>query len=144
MNITIDASVWVAARFDNEPGYHESTEFLLLAMGSRQSIVLPWLAIVECVAAVARKTDNPRLADEVGTHLLGLPEVMWVTLDETAVREAISVASEHRLRAADAVYAAVARTHGATLVTLDSEMLSRCSASLRCLSPGDWVASYGP
>jgi predicted nucleic acid-binding protein len=114
VNITIGASVWVAARFDNEPGYDESTEFLLLAMGSRQTVVLPWLAIVECVAAVARKTNNPGLAKEVGAYVLGLPEVMWVTLDENAVREATKVASEHQLPAADAVYAAVARSHGAT------------------------------
>jgi predicted nucleic acid-binding protein len=143
MNITIDASVWVAARFDNEPSHVESTEFLLRAMGTRQTIVLPWLAIVECVAAVARKTGNARLADEVGAHLLGLPDVLWVALDETVVGEAIEVAAERRLRAADAVYAAVARSHGATLVTLDAEMLSHRSPRLRCVSPRDWIAGHG-
>lgn len=143
MNVTIDASVWVAARFDSEPGHSESTEFLLQAIGARETIVLPLLAIVECVAAVVRKTGNQRLATEAGLHLRGLPAVSWVALDEVTVSVATEVASEYRLRAADAVYAAVARSHGATLVTLDVEMRSRCSAHIRCLSPLEWAANYG-
>ncbi len=142
VNVTIDASVWVAARFASEPGHGESTEFLLQALGTRDTIVLPLLAIVECVAAVARKTENSQLATEVGMHLHALPAVSWVALDKDAVATATEVASEYRLRAADAVYAAVARSYGATLVTLDVEMRSRLPAHIRCLSPAEWTARY--
>ena len=139
MTVTIDASVWVAARFENEPGHAESTACLLRALGSLEPIVLPWLAWVECVAAVARKTDNEALAREVGLHLHDLVSVRWVALDEPVTAEAAVVAAECRLRAADAVYAAVARLHRATLVTLDAEMRDRCSAQVRCQTPAEWV-----
>jgi len=46
-------------------------------------------------------------------------------------------ASVHRLRGADSVYAAVARRHGAILITLDRQQLERGSSSLSVLTPAD-------
>lgn len=139
MTVTIDASVWVAARFESEPGHSESAACLLEAIGSREPIVMPWLAWVECVAAVARKTHDEVLAHQMGMHLRDLASVRWVPLDETAAASATDVASSCRLRAADAIYAAVAGMHRAPLVTLDAEMRDRCGQQIRCLSPAEWV-----
>jgi predicted nucleic acid-binding protein len=138
MTVTIDASVWVAAGFAGEPGYAESRACLLRVLAGRDTVVLPWLAWVECVAAVARKTDNDVLAHEAGRRLREVMPVRWVSLDETGATEATNVAAICRLRAADAVYVAVARQNGATLVTLDRELQRRCATLVRCQSPEEW------
>lgn len=141
MTITIDASVWVAARFPNEPGYAESSACLLTALAQREPIVMPWIAWVECVAAVARKTGKPALALETGQHLREIPAIRWIPFDEADTADAVNVAAAYRLRAADTLYVAVARGHDATLITLDQEVQRRCSVFVRCQSPGGWTAS---
>lgn len=139
MTVVIDASVWVAARFETEPGQAESKACLRRALTTSQPIVMPWLALVEVVAAVARKTDSRELAEEAGRRLHELAAVTWSDLDEAAAADATQFASTCRLRAADAVYAAVARRHGATLVTLDQELRHQCAAHVRCQSPREWA-----
>jgi len=65
----------------------------------------------------------------------GLPGQIWITLDDSLTEEAIQLATEHRLRGADAVYAAVARRHGTTLVTWDRQQLNRLQSILPVLTP---------
>jgi len=142
MTVTIDASVWVAARFPSEPGHAASSACLHHALGAREPIVLPWLAWVECAAAVARKTGDADLAREAGQRLRGLPAVDWVPLDETAAAAATALAATCGLRAADAIYAAVARQHDAVLVTLDAELRRRGTDMVRCVSPEEWTREH--
>lgn len=143
MTLAIDASVWISASFEGEPGHAESAEFLLQALGSRESVVLPLLAWIECVAAVARKTGDDALATEFGGHLREIPQLQWIDIGEDMAARAAEVASHCRLRAADAVYVAVAAAHRATLVTLDTEMLDRTSDCVRCESPETWIRGRG-
>ena len=88
MTLTIDASVWVAASFENEPDHAASATCLRDALASREPIVLPLLTWVECVAAVARKTDDETLAHEAGLHLRDLPAVHWSAFDEADATDA--------------------------------------------------------
>jgi predicted nucleic acid-binding protein len=139
MTVVIDASVWIAARFEDEPGHEASTSCLAAALSSREPIVEPWLAWVECVAAVARKTGNEKLATDVGGHLRGNHRIRWDVMDEERASLAAGLAASCRLRAADAMYAAVAARHRAFLVTLDAEMQARCAGHVPCLSPSGWL-----
>ena len=58
-------------------------------------------------------------------------------IDEMAV--AARLAGDLRLRAADAVYVAVARTAGA-LITLDTELRERAASEVAVQSPAQWLA----
>ncbi len=138
MTLVIDASVWVAARFDGESSHEASARCLLAAIAGSEPLILPTLAWVECVAATARKTGSDALAMEVGEHLRA-PPLRWAALDEAEAANAAAIAAACRLRAADAVYVAVARQHRATLVTLDQEVRQRCAEQVRCLSPEAWL-----
>lgn len=66
-----------------------------------------------------------------------LPRQVWVNLDEMLATEAGQLGAEYRLRGADAVYAAVARRYGTTLVTLDRQQLERLSPVLRVRQPAE-------
>lgn len=137
--VTIDASVWVAARFHLEPDHFASTACIVEALSGRDEIVLPWLAWVECVAAIARKTDEQALSAEAGQRLRAQDAIRWVPLDEALAADAAAMASTYRLRASDAVYGAVARRYGATVITLDRELPQRCADHASCVTPEAWL-----
>jgi predicted nucleic acid-binding protein len=107
-------------------------------MAGGDNIVLPLLAWVECTAAVARKTQSSELARRAGEQLRALRGVRWLALDDDVADVAVNVAAECRLRAADSVYVAAARTTRALLVTLDRELGDRCAGQVPCASPADW------
>ena len=142
MTLIIDASVLVAAAQHDEPGSGASRAFLSAALIGRTPLVLPWLAWVETVSAIARKSATAGLAVEAGQRLRDLP-VHWVELDERMAQEAAATTVACRLRAADAVYVALAVRLEATLVTLDREIETRCEKLCRCRTPEAWLAELG-
>ena len=54
-----------------------------------------------------------------------------VALNPAMVRQAVELATAHRLRGADAVYLAVARRYATNLISRDEEQLRRGSGSRR-------------
>ncbi len=61
-------------------------------------------------------------------------------LDAVAALRAATLASDLRLRAADAVYVATALAAGSVLITLDHEVVDRAASVVRALTPMDWLA----
>jgi predicted nucleic acid-binding protein len=138
--ITIDASVLVAAATESDPAWPDAAAFMNAALAAGVQIHQPTLALIEVGAAIARRTGNSDLAMDAGEAILGLPGLMLQELDIEASTEAAALAGRLQLRGADAVYAATALRHSATLVTLDEDQRSRSSAVLDAMSPTDWLA----
>ncbi len=132
---TVDASVWVNAFDQREPGHEHSSLFLRYIRDSALPVFVPNLVAVEVAGAVSRTRGNPDAAQKFATALLHLPNVTVVSLDEPLARQATGLAARWGLRGADAVYAAVAVRSGCTLVSLDREHLTRL---------GDVVAARTP
>ncbi|MDW8148244.1 MAG: PIN domain-containing protein [Roseiflexaceae bacterium] len=61
--------------------------------------------------------------------------IIFHELDRALAHAAAELARTHRLRGADAVYAAVALQHGATLVSRDREHLNRLASIVPVLHP---------
>jgi predicted nucleic acid-binding protein len=70
-------------------------------------------------------------------HLIMIP------LDDTLAHQALDVAAGVRLRASDAVYAAVALRFDSTLVTLDEEQWERSAAVTTACHPSQVLAELG-
>jgi len=139
--LTLDASVWVNADSPHEPGYSDSRALLDLLSTTGATIVEPTLLPVEIAGVISRTRNDNTLAHEVAAALLSLPSIRWIQLDQAIARQAAALAAAHRLRGADAVYAAVALAHGCDLVSLDHEHLNRLSAVVRTLTPSDALAN---
>jgi predicted nucleic acid-binding protein len=92
-------------------------------------------------AAVARRTGDAGHARNVAASLLTLPGLIVHELDLDATAIAAGLASDLRLRAADAVYAATALATGSPLVTLDRELADRCAGVVSVCTPAEWVAA---
>jgi predicted nucleic acid-binding protein len=63
-------------------------------------------------------------------------------LDRVTAAAACAFASVGLLRGADAVYVATASQLGATLVTLDREMIERAGRYVEVRTPGEWLADH--
>jgi len=142
MNWTVDASVFVAAAREAEPHHADSLAFLHELHVSERPVICPTLVLPESVAAIARRTGDAALADEVADLILSLAGLRLLVLDLPAAERAAHLAKAHRLRGADAVYAAVAHAAEATLVTWDLEMLARAVGAVPTLTPSQWLAQH--
>ncbi len=134
MRLTLDASVWISAYATTEPGHGDSRALVDAILLGGAGLVEPTLFPVEVAGAIAR-TRGEALARQMSGALLALPLIRWVSLDESIAARALTLAADHRLRGADAVYAAVALAHGCSLVSLDHEHLTRLTSVVPTMTP---------
>ena len=86
---------------------------------------------------VTRATDDTAGALQYATAAAALPHLTLVSLTPTVARQAADLAATHRLRGADAVYVAVSRRYGTTLVSRDEEQRSRGARVVACQTPAE-------
>jgi predicted nucleic acid-binding protein len=134
-DLTVDASVWVAAADPNDRFYDESQNFLAGVQVSGDRIVLPAFARVEVACALARKLGNPLRARQLSNDVMALSVVEHVPLDADLLERALFQGTGERLRGADALYAATASLNGAKLVSWDNELIERAGG----LTPTAWL-----
>ena len=83
-----------------------------------------------------------RVADATATA--ALPHLTLVPLTTAVAGQAAELAATHRLRGADAVYIAVARRYGTTIVARNQEQKMRGGAVVTCHTPEEALASLRP
>lgn len=105
---TIDASVWVNGFDQREAGHEISRQFLDAIRVREVPIIVPNLVLIEVAAAISRTRHDPVQAVTFAVALGHLPHLELRPLDERTARRAVTLAAEHGLRGADAVYAALA------------------------------------
>ncbi len=96
---------------------------------------MPVLLLVELAGTVSRTRRDPLRARVVVLGLRGLPHLTLVDLDDALAQEAADLATDHRLRGADAVYVALAHQLGIPLITWDREQLTRAAARVAVQTP---------
>ena len=133
--ITIDASVHISALNPSETGSAESQAFLAKVYQQALQVYAPTLLFVEVAAAIARVFDSSAHGIALAQAIRILPGYIWISLDDELAGEASIIAAEHRLRGADAVYAAVARRYRTTLVTTDQQQINRLHSFLSVCLP---------
>jgi predicted nucleic acid-binding protein len=132
---TIDASVWVNSFDQREPGHASSHRLLVVLRNRALPIIIPNLALVEVAGAISRTRNDPVQAQAFATSLGLLPNVTVLPLDVVLSQWALKLAAQHGLRGADAVYAAVAQHTGSTLISRDTEHLTRLHGIITVHTP---------
>jgi predicted nucleic acid-binding protein len=133
--LALDANIWVAA-FDPADVFHaESVRILRVAAERGLPLAGPAYVMLESVCALGRRVD-PDAARTAGERMIEHPALHLEPLTEEFLSEAQRLGIEHRLRAADALYAATAARLDCLLLSWDSELINRAGA----LSPRDWLA----
>lgn len=139
MNLTVDASVFVAASRADEVHYLASRQFLRQLRVQRCDLYCPALILPECAAAIARPTADATLAEELVSLVEDFPRLQLVPLDVPLARRAAQIARDHRLRGADSVYVSVAETFDSKLIAWDAEMLERGAHVVTTMTPLEWT-----
>jgi predicted nucleic acid-binding protein len=141
LRYTIDASVFVNAFNPHEHGQAESLAIIAAIQQSGDPIIVPTLLLPEIASSVARASDDTTGALQYVSAIAGFSHLTLVALTSVTARQAAELAATHRLRGADAVYVAVARRYGTTLVSRDDEQRSRASAIVTCETPEEALRS---
>jgi len=137
---TVDASVFVNAFNPNEEGHAQSLAFLTELQQSADPVIVPVLLLPEVASALARATGDSTGALEYAHATAALPHLTLIPLSFTMARQAAELAAAHRLRGADAVYVAVARRYGTSLISRDEEQRRRGHAAVTCQTPDEALA----
>ena len=132
---TIDASILTNALNSREQGSQESQKFLARVEQENCEIICPTLLIPEVAAALSRALGDHKKGMAFAMAVRDLPNLRLVSLDDSLAVAAAELAARHRLRGADAVYAAVAKQYQTTLVTNDRQQLERLSGVLPVKRP---------
>ncbi|MBI3264258.1 MAG: type II toxin-antitoxin system VapC family toxin [Acidobacteria bacterium] len=141
LRYTVDASVFVNAFNPHEEGHAESLQILATIQEHGDPVIVPALLVPEIASAVARASDDSASALHYGNATAALQHLTLVTLTPAMARQAAQLAATHRLRAADAVYLAVARRYATTLVSRDDEQRTRGSGVATCQTPEEALNS---
>jgi len=132
---TVDASVFVNAFNPREAGHGASFAFLSAIRDRGNPVIVPALVVPEVAAAVARAAGDATGALQYATAIAALPHFTLVSLTPEVARQAADLAAAYRLRGADAVYVAIARRYGTTIVSRDVEQKTRGAAAIACQTP---------
>jgi predicted nucleic acid-binding protein len=132
----VDASVWVSAADPSDVFCQRSRAFLTAIAQRNLPIALPAFAPLEVACALARRTRNAEGARELAARLLQLSSLEVHEVNVAFLERAGLLGTNAFLRAADALYAAVAERTAGRLVSWDGELIDRAGG----MTPDAWLA----
>ena len=131
----IDASVWISAILKSDSNHEISDRWLQAQVKSGRVIVVPAILHAEVAGPIARRTGNVQMAKDALDFVNRIPGLRVISLDRTLGRRAATIAAEHKVRGADAVYIAVAEQFRMTLFTWDKQQRERGLALVDAKEP---------
>jgi predicted nucleic acid-binding protein len=131
-----DASLWISYLLPDDVKHEVSREWFA-QLSPDEEIVEPSLLLVEIAAGLSRRTGRFDLVQQAVATVRSDPRLRLHSMTDALMDEALTLAMRLRLRAGDAIYVALSRLTGATLVTWDREQRERAVAVVETRSPDD-------
>jgi len=132
---TVDSSVLVSLFNVRDRAHAATVAWFREAIADGEPIRAPVTALAEVAAAIAAGTGDKQLARDVQAHVRHSPLLELLPLAMPLAERAATLAAEHQLRGADAIYFAVAETLGDRLVTLNPRQLQRGNTVVETVRP---------
>jgi len=133
--MVVDASLVVSRLVPHDVHHEASRRWLTRHVAKGGLVIAPALLVPEVAGAVARRTDEVRLARRAVEALLRVPALRLVPVDDLLARSAARLAARLRVRGGDAIYLAVAVELRLPLVTWDFEQRDRAAGVVEVLVP---------
>ena len=133
----IDASVHVADARPQEPHHAEARALLARVTAAGRAVYLPTIVLAEVAAAISRGTGRSTLAQRLVAVLRRVPHFRFIPVDDALGLVAAELAAQQQLHGCDAIYVALARQRGATLITLDRQQRERVPPDVVARTPAE-------
>jgi predicted nucleic acid-binding protein len=139
---TVDASVWVNGFDQREAGHATSRQLLAVLRTRALPIIVPNLVLAEVAGTISRTRNDPGggLCDDFRTA----PERDRGGAGCRPWSPGPGAGGPVRVAWGDAVYAAVAQQSGCTLISLDTEHLTRLGSIIMVRTPATVLADLVP
>lgn len=138
----LDASVFVRDLTPGDPDQATCRALLTQLVAQAIPIHAPLLLLPEVAGAVSRALRDPMRGRLAADLLRTLPNLTLLALDALVAQEATEIAADRALKGADSISVAIARQHGATLVSLDREQRMRAAPIITVMTPAEALASF--
>lgn len=137
---TLDANIFVRDANPYDPDYTICHTLLERLYTTPYPIIAPTILLAEIAGPISRAFRDPVRARLYAQNVAALPNITLIALDDTLAHLAAEIAADYALRGMDAIYVAVARRHGCTLITLDDEPKKRAGAIIPTRTPAEALA----
>jgi predicted nucleic acid-binding protein len=138
---TLDANIYARDIDPNDPNYAACHALLERLKQGDIRVIVPTLLLAELAASISRVRRDPIRARITVEALQALPFMEFADLDRARGQDAAEIAADRAVKGADAVYIAVARHYGCTLVTLDQEQATRAAPIVTVMTPQEALAT---
>lgn len=138
---TLDANIYARDIDPNDPNYDDCHALLERLKQGDQRVIVPTLLLAELAASISRVRRDPIRARVTVEALQALPFITFIDLDRALGQAAAEIAADRAVKGADAVYIAVAKIFGCTLVTLDQEQSKRAAPIVTVMTPQEALAT---
>ena len=135
MTLVIDASVWVAIFWPDDPRHAVTRAWIERQVNAEEELLIPALALPEVAGPIRRRTGAHILAQHAVTAILDVPGVAVIPVTEELGKLSAELAAVLSLKGGDAVYAAIAFIESVPLVTWDREHIERCPGHVATRTP---------
>ena len=131
----VDASVWVSRFWPDDTFHSASRDWLIKTTVAGNPLFAPTIMLAEVAGAIARRTGDPQLGYQIGQQIQRMPTMQLINVDTSLGQLAAKIASEHKLRGADAIYVATAQLLDVALISWDQEQRTRASSIITASIP---------
>jgi len=138
----VDASVWVAWFSAHDVFHDDSRQWLTGMMTGSVRLIEPVPILAEVAGAVSWTLNDEKAAERAVAMLSTAPLLSLLPVDLALARRAAAIASSLGMRGYDALYVALAEVEGMSLVSWDSDHLSRASQLVPVYRPSDLLTQY--
>ena len=138
---TLDANIFVRDLDPRHPDHATCRDLLKRLRTTGMPIIVPLLLLIEVSGAISRELRDPMRGRLAVMALREFPNITFVALDDRLAQDAADIAADYGIRGADAIYVAVARHSGCTLVSLDREQRERAASIVDARTPGEVLVS---
>ena len=135
MTLVVDASVWVAIFWPDDPRHAVSRVWIERQVNAEEDLLIPALAMPEVAGPIRRRTGTHHLAQQAVNAMLDIPGVAVIPITEELGKLSGELAGVLSLKGGDAVYAALALMESIPLVSWDQEHIERCPNRIAARTP---------
>jgi predicted nucleic acid-binding protein len=98
-------------------------------------VIIPEIVLPEIASAIARGTNNEKIALDFVIKLIKFPNFTFVPVDRELALLSSKIAAKYRMKGSDSIYVVVCKLFNLKLITLDKEQKEKAAKIVEAKTP---------